>query len=58
MRARFPDEEALDRVAPVTQASGKTRSVGPGWVCDQQLRDALIDFADDFRHGWLQATQT
>jgi hypothetical protein len=54
VRARFPDEEALaalGRVAPVTRASGKTRSVGFRWACDKQLRDALIDFADDSRHA-------
>jgi transposase len=54
VRARFPDEEALAAlggVAPVTRASGKTRSVGFRWACDKQLRDALIDFADDSRHA-------
>ena len=54
VRARFPDEEALaalSGVAPVTRASGKTRSVGFRWACDKQLRDALIDFADDSRHA-------
>jgi transposase len=54
VRARFPDEEALAAlggVAPVTRASGKARSVGFRWACDKQLRDALIDFADDSRHA-------
>ena len=54
VRARFPDEQALAAlggVAPVTRASGKTRSVGFRWACDKQLRDALIDFADNSRHG-------
>jgi len=54
VRARFPDEEALAAlggVAPVTRASGKTRTVGFGWACDKQLRDALINFADDSRHA-------
>jgi transposase len=54
VRARFPDEEALAAlggVAPVTRASGKTRPVGFRWAGDKQLRDALIDFADDSRHA-------
>ena len=54
VRQRFPDEEALAAlggVAPVTRASGTHRSVGFRWACDKQLRAALIDFADDSRHG-------
>lgn len=54
VRARFPDEEslaALAGVAPVTRASGKTRSVGFRWACDKKLRNAIIDFADDSRHA-------
>ena len=54
VRARFPDEEALAAlagVAPVTRASGKARSVGFRWACDKQLRDALVDFADDSRNA-------
>ncbi|HVD13035.1 MAG TPA: IS110 family transposase [Actinomycetota bacterium] len=54
VRARFPDEEALAAlagVAPVTRASGNRRSVGFRWACDKQLRDALIDFADDSRNA-------
>lgn len=53
-RERFPDEEclaALAGVAPVTRASGKSRSVGFRWACDKKLRNALIDFADDSRHA-------
>jgi transposase len=53
-RERFPDEEslaALAGVAPVTRASGKTRSVGFRWACDKKLRNALIDFADDSRNA-------
>ena len=54
VRTRFPDEEALAAlagVAPVTRASGKLRSVGFRWACDKKLRAAVIDFADDSRHG-------
>ncbi|MGH2662654.1 MAG: IS110 family transposase [Actinomycetota bacterium] len=53
-RERFPDEEclaALAGVAPVTKASGKSRSVGFRWACDKKLRNALIDFVDDSRHA-------
>jgi transposase len=54
VRTRFPDEEALAAlagVAPVTRASGKLHSVGFRWACDKKLRNAVIDFADDSRHG-------
>jgi transposase len=54
VRSRFPDEEALAAlagVAPVTRASGKLHSVGFRWACDKKLRAAVIDFADDSRHG-------
>ncbi len=54
VRSRFPDEEclaALAGVAPVTRASGKTRSVGFRWACDKKLRAAVIDFADDSRNA-------
>jgi transposase len=54
VRERFPTEEslaALAGVAPVTRASGKSRSVGFRWACDKKLRNALIDFADDSRNG-------
>lgn len=53
-RERFPTEEslaALAGVAPVTRASGKSRSVGFRWACDKKLRNALIDFADDSRNA-------
>ncbi len=53
-RERFPDEEclaALVGVAPVTRASGKSRSVGFRWACDKKLRNALVDFADDSRRA-------
>lgn len=54
VRERFPDEEslaALAGVAPVTKASGKMTSVGFRWAADKKLRNALVDFADDSRHG-------
>jgi transposase len=54
VRQRFPNEEALAAlagVAPVTRASGKLCSVGFRWACDKQLRNALVDFADDSRHA-------
>jgi transposase len=54
VRARFPDEAALAAlagVAPVTRASGNLRSVGFRWACDNKLRNAVVDFADDSRHG-------
>lgn len=50
----LPDEEclaALAGVAPVTKASGKSRSVGFRWACDKKLRNALVDFVDDSRHA-------
>ena len=50
VRSRFPDEEALAGVAPVTRASGKLHSVGFRWACDKKLRAAVTDFADDSRH--------
>lgn len=53
-RERFPDEEclaALAGIAPVTKASGKSRSVGFRWACDKKLRNALVDFVDDSRHA-------
>ncbi len=60
VRARFPDEEslaALAGAAPVTKASGKSKSVGFRWACDKKLRNALIDFADDSRNAspWAKA---
>ncbi len=54
VRARFPDEEALAALAgaaPVTITSGKRRVVKFRWACDKKLRAAVIDFADDSRHG-------
>jgi transposase len=54
VRPRFPDEEclaALAGIAPVTITSGKRRVVKFRWACDKKLRNAIIDFADDSRHG-------
>jgi transposase len=53
-RARFPDNDclaALAGAAPVTITSGKRRMVKFRWACDNKLRNALIDFADDSRHA-------
>jgi transposase len=54
VRARFPDNDclaALGGAAPVTITSGKRRVVKFRWACDKQLRNAIIDFADDSRHA-------
>jgi transposase len=63
VRARFPDNDAvaaLAGAAPVTITSGKRRVVKFRWACDKQLRNALIDFADDSRHAspWAANTDT
>jgi transposase len=44
-RERFPDEAclaALANVAPVTRASGKSRSVGFSWACERILARAWV----------------
>jgi transposase len=54
VRARFPDNDclaALGGAAPVTITSGNRRVVKFRWACDKKLRNAIIDFADDSRHG-------
>lgn len=54
VRERF---ECADRlaaeagVAPVTYASGKSRSVTFRWACNHRLRAALTCFADNSRHA-------
>jgi hypothetical protein len=53
-RGRFPTPEALAclaGVAPSTRQSGRIRAVGFGWACDEQLRDAVTDFAGDSRRA-------
>ena len=53
-RARFPNPEALSclaGVAPSTRQSGKMRTVGFRWAADNQLRDAVCDFAGDSRRA-------
>ncbi len=53
-RARFVSEEHLAAeagVAPVTKASGKSRSVGFRWACNRRLRLAVTCFADNSRHA-------
>lgn len=53
-RARFVSEEHLAAeagVAPVTKASGKSRSVAFRWACNKRLRGAITCFADNSRHA-------
>jgi transposase len=53
-RARFPTPQALAclaGVAPSTRQSGRHRAVAFRWSCDQQLRDAVCDFAGDSRRA-------
>ena len=53
-RGRFPTPEALTclaGVAPATRQSGRIRTVGFRWAADNQLRDAVCDFAGDSRHA-------
>jgi transposase len=59
-RGRFVSEEHLAAeagVAPVTKASGKSRSVAFRWACNKRLRSALTCFADNSRHAspWAAA---
>lgn len=57
-RARFVSEEHLAAeagVAPVTKASGKSRSVAFRWACNKRLRLAITCFADNSRHASLWA---
>jgi transposase len=59
-RGRFPTEDALAAaagVAPSTRASGRSRTVVFRRSCNNRLRQAVIDFADDSRHAhpWAQA---
>lgn len=51
VRARFPDEESLAALAPVTRASGIMHALGFRYACDKKLRNAIIDFADDSRRA-------
>lgn len=53
-RARFPTPASmacLAGVAPSTKQSGKLRVVTFRWAADNQLRDAVCDFAADSRHA-------
>jgi transposase len=53
-RTRFPTPESLAclaGVAPSIRQSGKQRVVGSRWAADNQLRDAVCDFADDSRRA-------
>jgi transposase len=58
-RGRFPTEDSLAAaagVSPSTRSSGRSRAVVFRYGCNRRLRQALIDFADDSRHGspWAQ----
>jgi len=56
---RFQTEDQLAAeagVAPVTHASGKSRSVTFRWACNKRLRRAITTWADNSRHAnpWAQ----
>jgi transposase len=47
-----PDQLAAEAgQVPVTYESGKQRSVGFRWACNQRLRQAILTFADNSRHA-------
>lgn len=53
-RERFPTPASLACLAgasPSTRQSGQHRAVTFRFACDKKLREALIDFAEDSRHG-------
>ncbi|MFB6394995.1 IS110 family transposase, partial [Polymorphospora sp. 2-325] len=53
-RGRFPTPASLAclaGVAPSSRDSGKVRFVAFRWAVDNQLRDAVCDFAGDSRHA-------
>lgn len=59
-RARFPSPESLAclaGVAPSTRQSGRHRAVTFRWSANNQLRDAVCDFASDSRraNAWAAA---
>ncbi len=54
VRQRFLTEDQLAAeagAAPVTHASGKSRSVVCRWACNKNLRAAITCFADNSRHA-------
>jgi transposase len=54
VRERFPSDDQLAAeagVAPVTYASGKSKSVTFRWACNHRLRAALTCLADNSRHA-------
>ena len=54
VRERFPTADQLAAeagVAPVTNASGKSRGVTFRWACNHRLRQAITTFADNSRHA-------
>ncbi|CAN5318080.1 IS110 family transposase [soil metagenome] len=53
VRGRFPDAASLAclaGLAPSTRQSGKHHAATFRWAVNRELRDALCDFASDFRH--------
>lgn len=60
VRERFQTEDQLAAeagVCPVTHQSGKSRGVVFRWACNHRLRQAVICFADNSRHGSAWAAQ-
>jgi transposase len=58
VRERFPTADQLAAeagVAPVTNASGKSRGVTFRWACNHRLRQAVTTFADNSRHASASA---
>ena len=60
VRERFLTEQQLAAeagVAPVTNESGKSRSVGFRWACNHRLRRAITTWAGNSRHASAWAAQ-
>ena len=60
VRERFLTEQQLAAeagVAPVTNQSGKSRSVGFRWACNHRLRRAITTWAGNSRHASAWAAQ-
>jgi transposase len=53
-RGRYPTPESLidaAGAAPSTRRSGKVKIVSCRWAVDEELRDAVVDFAGDSHHA-------